>query len=84
MAERVAFDLVLRALVEAIEAREANDPDLPAWEAARQVRLAEAALLDAYRRGDLAPFDNAVASTSLAAAAMSLTSIELSSGSEVA
>jgi hypothetical protein len=41
---------VLRAIVEAMEAREAAEPDLPAWEANARLRAAEADLLALYRR----------------------------------
>jgi hypothetical protein len=40
---------VLRALVEAMEAREAAEPDLPEWEANVRLRAAEASLLRLYR-----------------------------------
>jgi hypothetical protein len=40
---------VLRALVEAMEAREAAEPDLPEWEANARLRAAEARLLQLYR-----------------------------------
>jgi hypothetical protein len=40
---------VLRALVEAMEAREAAEPDLPEWEANARLRAAEASLFQLYR-----------------------------------
>jgi hypothetical protein len=40
---------VLRALVEAMEAREAAEPDLPEWESNARLRAAEARLLQLYR-----------------------------------
>jgi hypothetical protein len=40
---------VLSALVEAMEAREAAEPDLPEWEATARLRAAEASLLQLYR-----------------------------------
>jgi len=40
---------VLRALVEAMEAREAAEPDLPEWESNARLRAAEANLLRLYR-----------------------------------
>jgi hypothetical protein len=40
----------LRTLVEAIEARESAEPDLPAWEADARLRVAEANLLRLYRQ----------------------------------
>jgi len=47
--EPSAIEGVLNALVEAIEAREAAEPDLPAWESIARVHKAETALLRAYR-----------------------------------
>jgi hypothetical protein len=47
--EPSAIDGVLRALVEAMEAREAAEPDLPEWEANARLRAAEASLLQLYR-----------------------------------
>jgi hypothetical protein len=47
--EPSAIDGVLRSLVEAMEAREAAEPDLPEWEAAARLRAAEANLLRLYR-----------------------------------
>ena len=49
MPEPSAIDGVLRALVEAMEAREAAEPDLPEWEANARLRAAEASLLRLYR-----------------------------------
>lgn len=49
MPEPSAIDVVLRALVEAMEAREAAEPDLPEWEANARLRAAEASLLRLYR-----------------------------------
>jgi len=47
--EPSAIEGVLRALVEAMEAREAAEPDLPEWEANARLRAAEANLLRLYR-----------------------------------
>jgi hypothetical protein len=47
--EPSAVEGVLRALVEAMEAREAAEPDLPAWEANARLRAAEEDLLRLYR-----------------------------------
>jgi hypothetical protein len=47
--EPSAIEGVLRALVEAMEAREAAEPDLPEWEANTRLRAAEASLLRLYR-----------------------------------
>lgn len=49
MPEPSAIEGVLRTLVEAIEAREAAEPDLPEWEANARLRAAEANLLRLYR-----------------------------------
>ncbi len=50
--EPSAIEGVLQAIVEAIEAREAAEPDLPAWEANARLRAAEANLLALYRHSD--------------------------------
>jgi hypothetical protein len=47
--EPSAIDGVLRSLVEAMEAREAAEPDLPEWEARDRMRAAEEDLLRLYR-----------------------------------
>ncbi len=49
MPEPSAIEGVLRTLVEAMEAKEAADPDLPQWEADARLRAAEANLLRLYR-----------------------------------
>ncbi len=49
MPEPSAIDVVLRSLVEAMEAREAAEPDLPEWEAQARLRAAEEDLLKLYR-----------------------------------
>ena len=49
MPEPTAIEGVLRALVEAMEAREAAEPDLPEWEATARLRAAETSLLRLYR-----------------------------------
>ena len=49
MPEPSAIEGVLRALVEAMEARECAEPDLPEWEANARLRAAEASLLQLYR-----------------------------------
>ena len=49
MPEPTAIDGVLRAIVEAMEAREAAEPDLPEWEANARLRAAEETLLRLYR-----------------------------------
>ena len=49
MPEPSAIEGVLRALVEAMEAKEAAEPDLPEWEANARLRAAEANLLRLYR-----------------------------------
>ena len=50
MPEPTTIEGVLRALVEAMEARESAEPDLPEWEANARVRAAEAKLLQLYRQ----------------------------------
>ncbi len=47
--EPSAVEGVLRAIVEALEARAAAAPDLPEWEANARLRAAEASLLRLYR-----------------------------------
>ena len=47
--EPSAIEGVLSALVEAMEAREAAEPDLPEWEANARLHAAEASLLRMYR-----------------------------------
>jgi hypothetical protein len=47
--EPTAIEGVLRSLVEAMEAREAAEPDLPEWEANARLRAAEENLLRLYR-----------------------------------
>lgn len=49
MPEPTAIEGVLRALVEAMEAREAAEPDLPEWEATARLRDAEQNLMRLYR-----------------------------------
>ncbi len=49
MPEPSAIDVVLRSLVEAMEAKEAAEPDLPEWEAQARLRAAEEDLLKLYR-----------------------------------
>ena len=49
MPEPSAIEGVLRSLVEAMEAREAAEPDLPEWEANARLRAAEESLLKLYR-----------------------------------
>jgi hypothetical protein len=47
--EPSAIEGVLSALVEAMEAKEAAEPDLPEWESNDRLRAAEANLLRLYR-----------------------------------
>jgi hypothetical protein len=49
MPEPTTVEAILRALVDAMEARECAEPDLPAWEANARLRAAEASLLRLYR-----------------------------------
>ena len=50
MPEPSSIDGILRAIVEAMEAREAAEPDLPEWEANARLRAAEENLLRLYRQ----------------------------------
>ena len=50
MPEPSAIEWVLRSLVEAMEAKEAAEPDLPEWEANARLRDAEVNLLRLYRQ----------------------------------
>jgi hypothetical protein len=49
VSEPTAIEGVLRALVEAMEAREEAEPDLPVWEANARLKAAEDSLLRLYR-----------------------------------
>ncbi len=49
MPESTGIEAILRTLVEAMEQREAAEPDLPEWEATARLREAEANLLRLYR-----------------------------------
>ncbi len=49
MPETTGIEGILRTLVEAMEQREAAEPDLPEWEATARLREAEANLLRLYR-----------------------------------
>jgi hypothetical protein len=49
VSEPSAIEGVLQAIVDAMEAREAAEPDLPEWESAARLRAAEADLLALYR-----------------------------------
>ncbi len=55
MPEPSAVEGVVRALVEAMEARESAEPDLPEWEANARLRAAEAHLLQLYRGSSRPP-----------------------------
>ena len=61
MPEPTAIEGVLRALVEAMEAKEAAEPDLPEWEANARLRAAEAKLLSLYRESGRSPNHHRVA-----------------------
>jgi hypothetical protein len=47
--ETATIQEVLQAMVEAMEAKEAAEPDLPEWEANKRLRAAEENLLRMYR-----------------------------------
>ncbi len=55
MPEPSAVEEVLRSLVEAMEAREAAEPDLPEWEANARLKAAEEDLLKLYRESGRLP-----------------------------
>ena len=55
MPEPSAIEGILQAIVDAMEAREAAEPDLPAWESAARLKAAEADLLEFYRRSARGP-----------------------------
>jgi len=55
MPEPSAIEGILQAIVDAMEAREAAEPDLPAWESAARLKAAEADLLAFYRRSARGP-----------------------------
>lgn len=55
MPEPSAVEGVLRSLVEAMEAREAAEPDLPEWEANARLRAAEEDLFKLYRESGRMP-----------------------------
>ncbi len=50
MPDSSAVEPILRAIVEAMEQREAAEPDLPEWEATARLRAAEASLMRLYRQ----------------------------------
>jgi hypothetical protein len=59
--EPTTVEGVLRALVEAMEAKEAAEPDLPEWEANARLKAAEAKLLSLYRESGRSPSHHRVA-----------------------
>ena len=50
MPEPSAIEGILQAIVDAMEARDAAEPDLPEWESNARLKAAEADLLALYRR----------------------------------
>jgi hypothetical protein len=75
--EPTTIEGVLRALVEAVEAREAAEPDLPEWEANARVRAAEASLLKLYRLSDHAHFNRAPVGIEIAHSQVEATAVEV-------
>jgi len=75
--EPTTIEGVLRALVEAVEAREAAEPDLPEWEANARVRAAEASLLKLYRLSDHAHFNRAPVGIEIAHSRVEATAVEV-------
>ncbi len=55
MPDSSAVEPILRAIVEAMEQREAAEPDLPEWEATARLRAAEASLMRLYRESPHRP-----------------------------
>lgn len=77
MPEPTTIEGVLRALVEAVEAREAAEPDLPEWEANARVRVAEARLLQLYRISDHAHSNRAPVGIEVAHTQVGPTAVEV-------
>jgi hypothetical protein len=75
--EPSAIEGVLRALVEAIEARESAEPDLPAWEANARLRAAEANLLRLYRESGHGPSQRVAIDIDVTYSAVGPTSAEV-------
>jgi hypothetical protein len=75
--EPSSIEGVLRALVEAMEAREAAEPDLPAWEANARLRAAEASLLQLYRTSAGSQHDRVVIEIEIANAQVEPTAVEV-------
>ena len=77
MPEPTAIDGVLRALVEAMEAREAAEPDLPEWEANARLRAAEATLLQLYRESGRQPAQTIAIGIDVSYSAVEPTAVEV-------
>lgn len=77
MPEPSAIEGVLRALVEAMEAREAAEPDLPEWEANARLRAAEANLLRLYRESGRPVAHRVAINIEVAAALLEPTAVEV-------
>ncbi len=77
MPEPSSIEGVLRALVEAMEAREAAEPDLPAWEANARLRAAEASLLQLYRTSAGSHHDRVAIEIEIANAQVEPTAVEV-------
>jgi hypothetical protein len=57
---------IIEDLIEALELRDAADPDVPRWEADRRVRALEEQLVVRYRRVERADVSSGVAEPTLA------------------
>ena len=77
MSEPSSIDGVLRAIVEAMEAREAAEPDLPEWEATARLRAAEASLLQLYRTSGGRPQDRVAIDIEVGHAQFEHTAVEV-------
>jgi hypothetical protein len=75
--EPSAIEGVLRALVEAMEAKEAAEPDLPEWEANARLRAAEANLLQLYRQSSHEPAHRVAIDIEVAHAGVGPTAVEV-------
>jgi hypothetical protein len=75
--EPSAIEGVLRALVEAIEAQESAEPDLPAWEANARLRAAEANLLRLYRESGHGPTQRVAIDIDVTYSSVEPTSVEV-------
>jgi hypothetical protein len=75
--EPSAVDGVLRSLIEAMEAREAAEPDLPEWEANARLRAAEQDLLRLYRESGRLRSQRVAIDIDIEAATLESTTVEV-------